>query len=31
MTVDPSGTLIDVITAIEPSAEYAALYETSSG
>jgi catechol 2,3-dioxygenase-like lactoylglutathione lyase family enzyme len=27
MTVDPSGTLVDVITPIEPSAEYAILYD----
>jgi catechol 2,3-dioxygenase-like lactoylglutathione lyase family enzyme len=31
MTVDPSGTLVDVITAIEPSAEYAAIYGTPGG
>lgn len=28
MTVDPAGTLIDIITPIKPSAEFAALYQT---
>ncbi|NNH75026.1 glyoxalase [Nocardia uniformis] len=30
MTVDPSGTLVDVITPIPPSAEYAAAYAESA-
>lgn len=31
MTVDPAGTLVDVITPISPSARYAALYREPTG
>jgi len=31
MTTDPSGTLVDVITPIPPSGEYAELYSNSAG
>jgi len=31
MTIDPSGTLVDVITPIPPSGDYAEMYSTSAG
>jgi len=31
MTIDPSGTLVDVITPIPPSDDYAELYSNSTG